>query len=101
MLTREVRFSTVVTGTLLRLVARFARGELRGCLAVSITPTPGRPFRWTGPGVILDASPALRRYEGLSLRFAGVTRASDLRHVRGGFITDVPTGLPCDYDQGV
>lgn len=99
-LTRDVRFSTVTTGTLLRLVARFPHGELRGCLAVSITPSPGS-FRWTGPGAILATSPALRRYEQLSLRFAGVTRASDLRHVRGGFTTGAPSGLPCDYDQGV
>ena len=100
MFTRDVRLSTVVTGTLLRLVATFPRGELRGCLAVSITPSRGA-FRWTGPGVILTASPALRRYERLSLRFAGVTKAGDLRHVRGGFTTDAPSGLPCDYDQGV
>jgi hypothetical protein len=95
-----VRFSTVVTGTLLRLAARFPRGELRGCVAVSITPSRGS-FRWSGPGVILTASPALRRYERLSLRFGGVTQASDRGHVRGGFITDVPSGLPCEYDQGV
>jgi TRAP-type C4-dicarboxylate transport system substrate-binding protein len=99
-LTREVRLRTFVTGTLLRLVARFPSGELRGCLAVSITPSD-RTFRWTGPGVIQTTSPALRSYEGLSLRFAGVTRTSDLGHVRGGLISDAPSGLPCDYNEGV
>lgn len=100
-LTRHLLFRSFVTGGLLTLAAHFPGGDLGGCVAVSITPAGHGPFRWSGPGVILSASPALRGYAGLSLRFAGITRASDLGHVHGGFITDVPSGLPCDFAQGV
>ena len=79
-LTREVRFRTFVTGMLLRLAARFPSGELRGCVDVSITPSGGS-FRWSGPGVILTAPPALSRYRGLSLRFAGVTEGGRPRRM--------------------
>lgn len=100
-LKRHLLFRSFVTGRLLKLTARFSSGELRGCVAMAITPTPHGIFRWGGPGVIVSASPRLRRYVGLSLRFGGITKANDLRHMRGGFVSDAPSGLPCDYGGGV
>jgi TRAP-type transport system periplasmic protein len=75
--------------------ARFARGQLHGCFDMTISPRPRGGFRWDGPGGLLDASPALRAYRGVSLRFSAVTKASDLRHARGGFVTGPPAGLVC------
>ena len=101
LLTRHVMLRSFVTGGLLKLAARFPSGELHGCVDMAIMPMPHGPFRWSGPGVILSASPALHRYVGLSLRFTGTTSASDLGHVHAAFTTDVPSGLPCDYRSGV
>ena len=76
--------------------ARFARGTLRGCIGMAAAPLGGGDYRWTGgPGTVKTASRGLRRYAGLSLRFAGRTGADDLRHVAGVFVTDAPNGLPC------
>jgi hypothetical protein len=75
---------------------RFPRGTVRGCLRALIGPTPGGGHRWIGgPGAVTSASPAVRRYLDLSLRFTGVMKAGDVRHVRGGFVSDLPTGYPC------
>lgn len=79
-----------------RFEARFPRGTLRGCMGMTVVPGPGADYRWIGgPGAIRTASPALRRYAGLSLRFSGTTKAGDLSRVGGGFVADAPTGLPC------
>jgi TRAP-type C4-dicarboxylate transport system substrate-binding protein len=86
-------------GGFLKFTARFPRGELRGCMHIAITPGPRQEYRWSGPGTIAGASRALRGYVGRSLRFGGVTQAARLGRVRGGFVTDVPTGLPC-LDNG-
>lgn len=76
--------------------SRFSSGTLRGCMRVAIGPAPGGGYRWIGgPGAVKTASPAVRRYVGLSLRFTGVMKEGDLRHVRGGFVSDLPTGDPC------
>lgn len=88
-------FRSFITGRGLDFTARFAGGELRGCVHVAIIPTPHGIFRWDGPGVIASASRPLRRYVGLSLRLSGVTKESDLRHVHLGFASDAPSGLPC------
>jgi hypothetical protein len=93
---RHLLFRSFVTGGGLDLTAHFAGGEVRGCVAVAIIPTPHGIFRWGGPGAIASASRPLRRYVGLSLRFSGVTKASELRHVHLGFTSDAPSGLPCD-----
>jgi TRAP-type C4-dicarboxylate transport system substrate-binding protein len=97
----QLRFRSFVTGRYLQLTARFLSGVLRGCVCMAVTPTRHRTFSWGGPGVIVSASRPLRRYVGLSLRFGGVTKASDLSHVHGGFVSDAPSGLPCDARQGV
>jgi TRAP-type C4-dicarboxylate transport system substrate-binding protein len=79
---------------------RFAGGEMRGCIVTTIAP--GRDlYRWDGPGVIVRASGRLRPYAGQSLRLNGITDKSDLRLVRVGIVTDVPSGLPCDANQGI
>jgi hypothetical protein len=79
----------------MRLRVRFGGGELRGCVDMTTTPRAAGGHGWDGPGSFFQASPALRRYIPLSLRFSGVTRAGDPGHVRGGFVTDAPTGLRC------
>jgi TRAP-type C4-dicarboxylate transport system substrate-binding protein len=79
-----------------RFEAQFARGTLRGCIDLAVVPGPGGDYRWIGgPGAVKTASRGLRRYAGVSLRFAGTTGANDLGHVGGRFVTDAPTGLPC------
>jgi TRAP-type C4-dicarboxylate transport system substrate-binding protein len=76
--------------------ARFSSGMLRGCMGMTITLAPHGAYRWVGgPGAVKTASQTLRRYAGLSLTFAGLTRAGDHRHLRGGLVSDAPTGLPC------
>ena len=76
--------------------ARFPNGTLRGCMGMLITRGPHGDYRWVGsPGAIKTASRTLRQYAGLSLTFAGVTKAGDLTHLRGGLVSDAPTGLPC------
>lgn len=97
----HLRFRSFVTIRYVALTARFSSGELRGCVSMDITPGPHGTFSWGGPGVIERASPTLRRYVGLSLRFGGMSKASDLSHMRGGFVSDAPSGLPCDGRQGV
>jgi TRAP-type C4-dicarboxylate transport system substrate-binding protein len=88
-------FRSFITGRGLDLTARFAGGELRGCVSVGIFPMPHEIFRWDGPGAIASASRPLRKFVGLSLRFSGVTKANDLRHVHLDFASDAPSGLPC------
>jgi TRAP-type C4-dicarboxylate transport system substrate-binding protein len=74
--------------------SRFSGGTLRGCINARIAPAPGGGYDWIGgPGAVKTASPAVRRYTGLSLRFTGVMRAGDLRHVRVAFASDLPNGL--------
>jgi TRAP-type C4-dicarboxylate transport system substrate-binding protein len=83
-------------GRTFRFESRFSSGTLRGCLRAVITSAPRGGYRWIGgPGTVKTASPPLRRYVDLSLRFTGVMKAGDLRHVRGGFVSDLPTGDPC------
>jgi TRAP-type C4-dicarboxylate transport system substrate-binding protein len=88
-------FRSFITGGGGGLTARFAGGELRGCVTLAITPAPHGIFRWGGPGAIASASRRLRRYVGLSLRLSGITKARELRHVHLGFASDAPSGLPC------
>jgi hypothetical protein len=88
-------FREFVTVRRMKLTARFRRGELHGCVYVATFDTRHGTFDWDGPGVIARASRPLRNYIGLSFRVAGVTPAGDLRHMRGGFVTDAPSGLPC------
>jgi hypothetical protein len=92
---RHLLFRSFITGSGLGFTARFAGGEVRGCITVAITPTPHGIFRWGGPGAIASASRRLRRYVGLSLRLSGVTKARELGHVHLGFASDAPSGLPC------
>jgi TRAP-type C4-dicarboxylate transport system substrate-binding protein len=76
--------------------ARFPGGTLRGCMDMTLTLAPHRNYRWIGsPGAINTASRTLRHYAGLSLTFAGLTKASDRRHLRARLVSDAPTGLPC------
>ena len=44
----HLMFRRFVTGRLLRLTAHFPRGQLRGCVAMAVTPTP-EGWRWGGP----------------------------------------------------
>jgi TRAP-type C4-dicarboxylate transport system substrate-binding protein len=79
-----------------RFEARFPAGTLRGCMNLTITLGPHGDYRWVGsPGAIKTASPTLRRYVGLSLLFAGRTKAGDHRRLRADLATDVPTGFRC------
>jgi TRAP-type C4-dicarboxylate transport system substrate-binding protein len=76
--------------------ARFSNGTLRGCMDMTITLGPHGNYRWIGsPGAIKTASQTLRHYAGLSLTFAGLTKAGDHRHLRGSLVSDASTGLPC------
>jgi hypothetical protein len=79
-----------------RFEARFSNGTLRGCMDMTLTLAPHGNYRWIGsPGAIKTASRTLRHYAGLSLTFAGLTKASDRRHLRARLVSDAPTGLPC------
>jgi TRAP-type C4-dicarboxylate transport system substrate-binding protein len=83
-------FSTNAAGA---FRAQFPRGRLFACLGAQISPARGG-YRWTGVGAIGPASP--RRYDGLSLRFAGFTPARDLTKVKVRMTTDdPPTGFRC------
>lgn len=77
------------------LDVRFAKRELRGCVRMTTAPTRDGGHEWSGGGNFASASPALRRYLPVSLRFRGATRASEANHLHGGFVTDEPTGLRC------
>ena len=63
---------------------------------MTITLGPHGEYRWVGsPGAVKTASRTLRRYAGLSLTFAGLTRAGDHRRLRASLVSDSPTGFPC------
>jgi TRAP-type C4-dicarboxylate transport system substrate-binding protein len=91
----HVYFSKRFPRRYLKFKADFSGGELRGCVFNVIVPRPNGDYGWNGPGDIAGASGALRKYVGLTLRFGGITRKGDLRHMRGGFRTGAPTGLAC------
>ena len=89
-----------LTAGLPHFVAHFGAGELRGCIVARTVPHAGF-YRWDGAGVVEHATGRLRQYAHDSVRLFGVTTRSDVRHMRGGFSTDVPSGLPCDANQGI
>jgi TRAP-type C4-dicarboxylate transport system substrate-binding protein len=89
-------FNTPFARRATRFEARFSTGTLRGCMEMTFTLGPHGDYRWIGsPGAVKTASRALRRRAGLSLAFAGLTRAGDHRRVRATMVSDAPTGLPC------
>jgi TRAP-type C4-dicarboxylate transport system substrate-binding protein len=92
----HVYFSKLIPRPYLEFKARFPKGKLRGCVVTAIVPGRHGDYRWDGPGAIAGASRALHKYVGLTLRFSGRTKASDLGHVQGGFRSDAPTGLLCN-----
>jgi TRAP-type C4-dicarboxylate transport system substrate-binding protein len=91
----HVYFSRLINRRYFAFKARFSRDELRGCGFNAFVPRPHGDYGWDGPGDITGASRALRKYVGLTLRFEGITRRSDLSHVHAGFTGDAPTGLTC------
>jgi hypothetical protein len=91
----RIMLRSFTTGSGMIFRARFSRGRLFACLPLQISPARGG-YRWTGIGAILHASPPLRRYSGLTLRFDGFTPAGDLTKLRADMTTDdPPTGFRC------
>jgi TRAP-type C4-dicarboxylate transport system substrate-binding protein len=89
-------FNTRFARRATRFEARFSAGTLRGCMNMTFTLGPHGDYRWIGsPGVVKTGSRTLRRRAGLSLAFAGLTRAGDHRRLRATMVSDAPTGLPC------
>ena len=81
--------------------ATFHSGSLRGCVNLASVREHGGAYHWDGPGSVKTASAGLRRFAGLSVRFHGVVKPGDLRHVRGGFVSGAPNGIPCFDGSGI
>ena len=79
----KVSFSRGPTRRRLTFVARFSKGQLRGCVITTILRRPHARYLWDGDGQITGASAALHAALGLQVGLHGTTVADALTHMHG------------------